>query len=490
LLGEVHFPTSCSFAAQQELDRAVALLHSFWRQPALDAFADVATTDANCGIAYWGIAMALLINPLVPLRPGALEEGRAAAEQGRAVGAQTERERAYIGAIAAFYQGPDDLTLQARRLAYEQAMQDLHLSYPEDDEAAIFYALSLNMAIDPSDKTYARQLEAAAVLEPLFAAHPNHPGIAHYLIHTYDYPPLSDRGLRAAGRYARIAPSVPHALHMPSHIFTRLGLWEESIATNRASLAAGPEEGRHALDYMIYAHLQLAQDLAAKDVIEESAGYQTGGSFPAAAIPARYAIERGEWADAVTLPLSPANPRSPGGPGVTYFAWALGAGRSGNLATARESIALLAALHEDLLSVGDTYWAEQIDIWGQEAAAWVALRERRTDEALQLMRSAADHPDATDKSLVWPAPVLPARELLGELLIELGDPRAALQEFEASQRTEPNRFRGLYGAARAAELSGDQERAISYYGQLLELGQHADTDRPELRHARAFLAEQ
>jgi tetratricopeptide (TPR) repeat protein len=486
VLGTVHFASSCNAEAQLELDRGVALLHSFWREPALQSFGRVAELDDSCGIAYWGVAIAALINPFNDPQPGAIALGRAAVKHGQLVGAQTERERDYIGAIAAYYAGPDPTPLLTRRRAYEQAMEQVYLNYPDDLEAATFYALALNTAHDLSDTTYARPLQAAAILEPLFAQYPNHPGIAHYLIHSYDYQPLADRGLDAARRYAVIAPGVPHAQHMPSHTFTLLGLWEESIASNLAALAASaPAEPAHLLDYLVYAYLQLAQDAGAGKILERGATVSPG-QLDLVAIQARFVVERGQWAEAATLPLDALETTEIETAGATYFARALGAARSGNLPVARESIKLLAELGQGA-GPDDAHWAEQVDICRVEAAAWLALAEGDNERATQLMSSAADREDASPKSGAWSGPILPARELLGELLLEVGSPQAALQAFETSLSHSPNRFRGLAGAGRAAELVGDTDSAGSYYTQLLALAQRADNERPELQQARAFL---
>jgi hypothetical protein len=490
VLGDVHFASSCNDAAQTELDRAVALLHSFWRDPALQSFSRVAELDNSCGIAYWGLAMAALSNPFNDPQPGAIALGRGALEQAHSVGAGSQRERDYIGAIAAYYAGPEGTPLLTRRRAYERAMHHVYLEYPDDVEAAIFYAVALNTAHELSDTTFARPLAAAAILEPLFARYPNHPGVAHYLIHSYDYQPLATRGLDAARRYAVIAPAVPHAQHMPSHTFTLLGLWEDSIASNLAALdASAPSEPSHLLDYLAYAYLQLAQDAAVKDIVARaSQAISPGrdGQLDLAALQARYAVERGDWGEAASLPRVSAETTNIETAGVMDFARALGAARSGNLSAARESIELLASLGE-AAGPDDAYWAEHVDIWRDEAAGWLALAEGHTDAAVQLMRLAADREDASPKSGAWAGPLLPARELLGELLLQAGNPADALREFETSLSQSPNRFRGLAGAAHSAELSGDTGKAVDYYTQLLALAQHADSDRPELVQARAFL---
>jgi tetratricopeptide (TPR) repeat protein len=501
-IGQVHFGASCSPAAQEEFDRAVVLLHSFWFEPARAAFTAVTQLDPTCAMAYWGIAMTWRDNPFVAPTPRqALEAGWAAVEQALAVGAPTSRERDYIAAVAAFYRDADTLDHRTRALAYERAMEHVYRAYPEDREAAVFYALALNTTALPTDKTYANQLQAAAILEAVFAEQPQHPGIAHYLIHSYDYPPIAGHGLPFANRYAGIAPAVPHALHMPSHIFTRVGYWQDSIASNRVSADAATNlfDRLHAMDYLTYAYLQLGQDVAARSVLDEIATLPNlaGASFvPAyalAAMPARYALERGRWSDAAALTPSPSDvawERIPQAAAITVFARALGAARSGDVTDARENAEQLAALRDVLLAANEAYWAEQVDIQREVALSWLARADGRNDEALALLSAAADREDATDKHPVTPGPIVPARELLGELLLELGQPAQALEAFERSHPAEPNRFRGLYGAARAAELLGDREQAHTYYTTLLQLAAQADTDRPELQQARAFLANQ
>lgn len=501
-LGQVHFPVSCSAAAQQEFDRAVALLHSFWFDASAKAFAAVTQTDPGCAMGHWGEAMALLFNPnpfTGTPTPKSLQDGCPAVERAKAGTPKTQRERDYIGAVESLCQERDKADQRARVVAYEQAMERLSRTYPEDREAAIFYALALNITASPADKTYANQLKAAGILEKAFAEQPNHPGVAHYLIHSYDYPPIASRGLQAARRYAGIAPAAPHALHMPSHIFTREGFWQESIASNLASAAAAKNhlDQLHAMDYLAYAYLQMAQDLAAKRVLDDAEAIRkvtpehlvTG--YALAAIPARYALERRRWADAALLTLQPSDfpwDRFPQAEAVLVFARALGAARSGNAAGASKDIARLEVLRGALEVAKQNYWAEQVEIQRQVAAAWVARAEGRNQEALQLMRAAADREGATEKHPVTPGPIVPARELLGEMLLELGDPRQALKEFETSHQVEPNRFKGLYGAVKAAEQSGEPEKARTYYANLIALCEKADTERPELKEAKAFLA--
>ncbi|MBI4488357.1 MAG: hypothetical protein HY694_04675 [Deltaproteobacteria bacterium] len=496
-LGKVHFLTSCTPAAQQEFDRAVALLHSFSHGPMRQAFEAVIQRDPGCAMGYWGIAMSLLDNPLAaPPSPAALKEAWGAIEKAKALGAKSQRERDYIAAIEMMYKDPDTRVARTRALAYEKAMEQLHQRYPEDREAAIFYALALNMTALPTDKTYANQLKAAEILGKVFAEQPEHPGVAHYLIHSYDYPPIAHKGLSAAQRYADIAPSAPHALHMPSHIFTRLGLWQESIKSNRASRAVADLRGKlHASDYMTYAYLQVGQDLEAKRVVEELSGLRKVDAllvtaYALATIPARYALERRQWAEAASLTPHPSDfawSRFPMAEAITLFARGLGAARSGNPDNARIDMQRLQPLHEALTKAKQAYWAEQVEIQRQVVAAWIARTEGKNEEAFKFMRAAADLEDKTEKHIVSPGPIVPARELLGEMFLEVGNPGQALKEFEASHRVEPNRFRGLYGAAKAAHLAGDREKASHYYAKLVSLCESADTDRPELKKAKAFL---
>ena len=498
-VGTVRFPTSCSAAVQPDFERAVAMLHSFWFQASTNAFVAVAQQDPGCAIAHWGVAMNLLGNPFAwPPSPKALADGWAAVERAKAAGARMPRERDYVAAIEAFYKDAATVDHRTRALAYRQAMEQLAGRYPEDREATIFYALALNATALPTDKTYADQLKAAGMLEKVFAEQPQHPGVAHYLIHSYDYPPIADKGLTAARRYAAIAPAAPHALHMPSHIFTRRGYWQESIDANRASVSAVSShfDQLHALDYLTYAYLQLGQDVAAKRVVDQVGEIPKVGvehfvaGFALAAIPSRYALERGRWADAAQLVLFGKEfpwGRFPQSEAQLVFARGLGAARAGDAAAARRDADRLGALRDGLAAAKVGYWAEQVDIQRQVVSAWVARAEGRKDEALTLLRTAAEREDATEKHPVTPGPLAPARELLADMLLEANEPAQALREYEAAMRVEPNRFRGLYGAARAAELSGDRTKARTYYSQLVTLGEKADGERPELRQAKTFL---
>jgi hypothetical protein len=502
-LGTVHFATSCAPAVQKEFDRAVALLHSFWFSAAIDSFNTVLKGDAKCAMAGWGIAMSWWGNPFGGFRsPQALKNGLAAVEAAKASGGGNDRERAYVAAVEVLFRDAATIDQRTRTVAYEKAMEQLAARYPDDIEARIFYALALDQTALPTDKTYANQLKAADILQKEFARQPEHPGLAHYIIHSFDAPPLAPRALDAARRYAKIAPDAPHALHMPSHTFTRVGAWQDSIDTNLASAAAArkdnaPSEELHALDYQMYAYLQTAQDAAAKkslDAIEPiGAKIQIGapgaaapppaGYYALAAIPARYALERDRWADAAAL--TPRTTAFAWADAVTHFARALGAARSGNAAAARSDIEKLASLRDALQKANDAYWTEQVDIQRQAAAAWVTLAEGRQADALAEMRRAADREDATDKAAVTPGPIKPARELLAEMLLQANRAADALTEFEATLTKEPRRFRATYGAARAAQAAGNSQKATTYYASLLEIAKGADEPgRPELVEAR------
>jgi len=369
--------------------------------------------------------------------------------------------------------------------------------FPKDDEAQIFYAIYLTATQSPNDKTFADTLKAAQILEPQFKKHPDHPGVAHYLIHAYDYPPIADKGLSAAKRYAEIAPSAPHALHMPSHIFTRVGAWPESVATNRRSAAVAllekePGGALHAMDYMVYADLQLARDKDATSVLEQARSVtginpnNLAAAYALAAIPARISIERRMWKDAVQL--EPRASKFPHTDAITYFARALGAARVGNIAAAEKGVQELARIVDVLKSAKDNYWATEVEVQRLSAAAWIAYAKGSPDEALALMRSAADMEDKSEKHAVTPGRLVPARELLGDMLLEMNRPSEALESFETSEKHDPNRFRGLYGAGKAAALAGDQTKAKSYFEKLLALARSPSSERPEINEAQTFLA--
>jgi hypothetical protein len=473
----------------------------------VDSFNAALETDPSCAIAHWGIALSRWGNPFAAgLRPAAqLQRGQQAIAAAASPSAKTDRERGYIDAAAQLYAVYERRSQSDRVNAYRDAMAGLAAKYAADEEASIFYALSLAFAADPADKTYAAQLKAGAILEKLFAKRPDHPGLAHYVIHTYDVPPLADHALEAARRYAKIAPSAPHALHMPSHTFTRVGYWQESIDANIASAASAKRERStaeelHASDYQTYGYLQTAQDGAARallDSLPEIAGRfdptavggaapPLAGFFALAAIPARYTLERAAWADAVKLTPKPSP--FPHTEAMTYFARALGAAHLGQTAPIREAVDALQQIRDRLMQSHEDYWAEQVEIQRRSASAWLALAEGRKGDAVSEMRAAADREDATEKNVVTPGPLAPARELLAYMLLDNGEPELALREFEATMKKEPNRFRGLAGAAKAAAAADDRAKAASFYARLLKMCGRAEAGaRPELADARAFV---
>jgi len=510
-LGAVHFSTSCNQSAQTELNRAVALLHSFQFSRAIEGFNAVLEGDATCGIAYWGIALSDWSNPFAPgaKDPGQLRLGRESAERGTLVSAKTERERAYLAAVAKLYSNFESTPQQARLLAYRDAMGIVAAQYPQDPEAQIFYALALAAAEDPADKTYAGRLKAGAILERLFEEEPTHPGLAHYIIHTYDVPALAGKALLAAQRYAQIAPDAPHALHMPSHTFTRLGYWQDSIESNVAAAAAARREGQtaeelHASDYETYAYLQTGQDEAArrivislpevasrfdpKAVVGGAAGPSVG-FFALAAIPARYALERGDWQEAQRLVVR--QTAFPYTDAITWFARGLGAARVGRAAAADEAVTALQRIQAGLAKSNEAYWARQVEIQERAVSAWAALARGDRQAALRRMRSAAELEDGTEKSAVTPGPLAPARELLAEMLLEVNEPGQAQEQFEATLEKEPRRFRSLYGAAHAAQLGGRRSASQKHFRDLLEVCAHPDKPaRPELAEAERAVSQE
>jgi hypothetical protein len=495
-LGTVHFDTSCKPEAQKLFDRGMLYQHSFWYRASQQMFGDVLKADPECGIAYWGIALSLLWNPHVPTPAKNLAEGADAIAKGKSVGTKTQRERDYLDALGAMYADYDKVDHRTRMQAYAKAMEQLAQRYPNDDEAQIYYALALNTSASPADKTYANQLKGAAILEPIAIRQPQHPGVAHYLIHLYDYPPIAEKGLDAARRYAKVAPASAHAQHMPSHIFTRVGYWKESIASNVESsrVAKADKEGHdqlHAMDYLVYAYLQLGQDKKAAAVIDEMnavTGFTEtfiAGPYALAASPARYAVERGDWKAAAALQVR-ASPLAHV-QAVTHFARALGAARSGNPEAAKPDIAKLAELRDKLRDAKDAYWSEQVDIQRQVATAWMLYAEGKHDDALKVMSAAADAEDKTEKHPVTPGVPKPARELYGVMLLESGNARDALVAFEATLKKEPNRLGAYVGAAKAAEKSGESGKAHEYYSEVVAIADTADDTRTEVTDARAFL---
>jgi tetratricopeptide (TPR) repeat protein len=509
-LGTVHFPTSCQ-GVEAEFTRAVALLHSFGYEEARRAFEGVAARDPGCGMAYWGIAMTWYHPIWAPPTAEDLARGRAAALKADELGAKTDRERGYISAIGVFYRDSERLDHRTRANAYKAAMEELSRRFPDDHEATIFYALEVRATAPEDDPTYSEQRKAAKILNGLLPLEPNHPGIAHYMIHSFDYPTLAEEALPAARAYAKIAPSSPHALHMPSHIFTRLGLWQESIDSNLASADAARRlvaqrhpgatsfDALHALDYLEYAYLQVGDTPRARRVREEAEAAKTfdepafQAGYALCAIPARWSLEQRDWKAAAQLEPSSAAlpwPQMPYAPAITSFAQALGAARSGRLDRARSALADLERIHASLQKSrvpGPYDWAGQVESMRLAAAAWAAYGEGRKDAAVELARSAALLEEKTGKNPVTPGAPLPARELFADMLLEMGRPAEALVEYDAALREAPNRFNSLYGAARAAELAKKPERARELYAKLV--GQCVpDSSRPELAQARRALA--
>jgi hypothetical protein len=451
------------------------LLHSFAYEEALAEFTAIAKQDPQCAMAYWGEAMTWW-RPLwyVP-DANALRNGSAAIEKAASLNIQTGRESGYVVALRGFYTDYGKIDHRTRAMDYRMAMERLHRYFPKDDEVAAFYALSLLATASPADRTYQDQHKAGAILEKIFTAQPDHPGAAHYIIHSFDSPGLAKDALLAARSYARIAPSVPHALHMPSHIFIRLGLWQDAINSNLAAETAAKQfeqsahmtsawdQQLHAMDYLMYAYLQQGRDQEAEGVLNELTSMPsvqpTGTSFYAlAAIPARYAAERGDWEGAAALqPYASATPETQA---ITHWARAMGAAHTGRFDLARAEVKQLEAIRDKLALNKQGYdWATQVEIQRREAAAWLAHAEHDNDGAMSLMRSAAELEDSTDKHPVTPGPVLPARELMADLLMEVGRPQEALQEYEASLKTAPHRLHAVRGAARAAEAAGKHDVA-------------------------------
>ena len=509
-LGKVNFQTSCSSQAHASFTRGMTLLHSFEYPQAEAAFNEAVAADPTCSIAHWGVAMSLYHPLWAPPSKAELQRAHAALAKAEATPAKSERERDYVAAVATYYRDSDKLDPKARALAYNEAMSALHKRYPADREAAIFYALSQIAAgtLD-QDPNFSREKEAAGILNAVLKEEPDHPGVTHYLIHGFDYPPLADLAVPAARRYASIAPDSPHAQHMPSHIFTRLGMWNESIASNLKSEASaralvksegldgGSNEQLHAMDYLAYAYLQTGQEAAAQRVLAELNALQKVNqpifttAYAATAIPVRIVLENRRWKEAASLSLpdnvsklAPLENFQWAGAHV-YFARAIGAARSGQAAAAREATAKLKAIEDALIVPPGTYdWRKQVSIERQVAEAWTSYAEGKRDDAVTMMRAAADLDDATEKHPVTPGAILPAREQLGEMLLELDRPKEALAEYEGSLKRAPRRLVGLYGAAHSAKLAGDVTKATRYYAELAEMTKAGDGTRAEIREAR------
>lgn len=501
VLGEVNFPVMCTPEAQKQFNVLLALLYSFYWEKIDAAVAEVLAADPTCAMAYWGKAVASLDNALgSPPTAKQEKQGWEAVQKARQLGGRSARERDYIAAVEVVFRDYERVPFAARAKAYEVALEQLHLRYPEDSEAAILYAFWLQVTADRNDQTHAQQLESAAILEKILPQQPNHPGIAHFIIHAYDFPAIAAHGIDAARRYAAIAPDSPHALHMPSHIFSRVGQWQDSIDTNiRSRAAAGTDRDTyHATDYLVYAYLQLARDADARRWVEFVDGAPRPAeqarqiAYAAAAVPARYALERGDWKAAAGLTLHPTREQYdwsqfPEGEAVNAYARGLGAARSGDAAAARVEIARLGELRAAMVAQKKTYWVEQADIQAGVIAAWAARAEGNDDDALKRMRETADREDSTEEHIMMPGRVIPVREMLGELLLELKRPAEALAEFEQVQKNDPNRLRGLYGEGLAAERAGERKKAKDCYVRLLaQVGPGGE--RREIAHARSFVA--
>jgi tetratricopeptide (TPR) repeat protein len=499
--GEVHFPVSCDAGVQKKFDLALAMLHAFSFPAAAKTFEAVSREDPDCAMAYWGLA-ATAVGSLYGGRPGPMAlQGEIAVQKAKAIGGKTARERDYIVSIDAFYRSAGEIDYAARVRAYANALAQLHKTYPEDHEAEIFYAYALSALGSPTDQTFAYQLKGAAILEKLLVELPHHPGVLHYLLHAYDNSLYAYRGLAAARRLAEVAPSSPHAIQFPAHIFVRLGLWQDSIDANRAGAAVDDLFFKpHAMDFLVHSYLQTGQDAAAKRVVDEAATTTVVphilDAYAMAAMPARYAIERRRWSEAASLAL-PHNEFAwnlfPHAEATLVFARALGEARSGRIDAARKDLDRLQELRTNLINADSEgtwqeYWVSQIQIHHQMVAAWIAHTQGRRDEALQMLRAAADREDSTEMDPVTPAHIISARQLLGDLLLETHEPAQALEAFEAALKREPGRFWTLFGAARAADGAGDSAKTKTYYSQLVAQTEHADSDRAVLKTARAFLA--
>ncbi|MGO8983184.1 MAG: hypothetical protein ACLPHI_03445 [Terriglobales bacterium] len=495
-LGTVHFLVSCTPDAQQTFEKGIALLHSFWYEEAEKTFLDAEKQDPKCAMAYWGEAMSLwhqLWN-----QPDAATIKRASEELKKADKAQapTQRERDYIHALKEFYSNSSKKDHQARAQAYCAAMQNVYQKYPDDHEAAAFYALSLLASEPDNDTTFANRKQAGAILEKLFAEEPNHPGIAHYLIHTYDKPQLAELGLPAARRYAQIAPSAPHAVHMPSHIFARVGDWPDDIQSNLASIAAtrkaaamnmgGEGHQFHSMDFLIYAYLQSGREADAAKVIDEvktmpamdMGGIHDMQAFAMSKFPAMYALELHRWSDAACLTVIA---RANGGDrAYTYWAKTIGDARSGDLASAKKNLAEIDKIHKDYVARKKTYEADWTDMLYREGSAWVLHGEAKNEEAIALLRKVADHEDAVGEEQTS----MPAREMLADMLLEMKHPDQALAEYKGDLKFNPKRFDGVYGAAQAAEMAGQASQATEYYAALVKSCEGSTSARPELAKAK------
>lgn len=506
-LGTIEFPLTCKKEAGRHFERGLALLHHMTYEGARKEFAAVIESDPNCVMGYWGQAMTY-IHPLWhdPPTEENFERGLRLLEEAENRGQKSDRERAYIAAVKAYYKPGWSHDETANLTAFEASWEETHKQFPKDPEAALFYALAHLAIADPGDKTYQKQKRAGSLAEEVLSQIPGHPGAHHYIIHAYDYPPLAQKALEVARSYGEIAPDVPHALHMPTHIFTRLGLWPESIAWNKRSAAAALKHPAgdkvslhylHALDYLAYAYLQRAEDEKAREVLEKMRSLegplqvQLGSSYTAAAVPARFVLERQQWAEASRLearvPSDFPWEQFPALEAITHFARAVGAARSGDEELALQELDRLTQLRQEVAKTS-AYWAQQVEIQEESARAWLQFQRGDREKALETMQRAAELEASTEKHPVTPGEVLPARELLADMLLEMGRYAEAREGYEAALVRSPNRFNSLYGAARAAELAGDKSTARLYFTNLMEMTADSETDRRRLDHAKAFLA--
>ena len=503
-LGRVVFPVSCAPAARPRFEHAMAVLHSFWWEEGKNAFGDVLAADSTCAMAWWGLALNAWGNPFAggPTGP-ALAEGAEAAARASSQPARTRRERGFIAAVGALYRDAESTPNAVRLQAYADTMAQLYRAFPRDVEIAIYHALALLATASRTDTTFAQQRRAIAILDPLFARYPDHPGLAHYVIHATDSPHLAHLGLRAARRYAQIAPAAPHAQHMPSHIFVRLGLWDETIASNWKSYRAGSEyakaaglpsgapEELHALDYAVYGYLQRGQDSAARAAVavgeRVTASNPRGlvASYNRTAMAARIPLERGDWESAAAFPLPP-DSLAPIASALARFTRAIGSARSGRVEPARAELAALDSIATVLEAKGEPYWSRVVRIKRDAADAWTSLAAGDTARALALAKAAADTEEVTDKHQVTPGELLPARELEGDMLLAVGRPSEARIAYRQTLAREPGRARSTFGAARAAELSGDRGEAAAGYREFLRSMAKADAGRAEVATAKAF----
>src|SRR3979411_3262872 len=484
-LGKVVFPTSCDPNVQAEFDRGVAMLHSYWFLIARRTFEGILKQDPNCAMAYGGVAMDLLGNTLAttPTRADS-EAAWDALEKARVAGAKTPRERDWIEALSAYFRDHDKVAVNARLAAYNAAMERMAQSYPDDYEVLAYSARTVQASAPKRDLTYANQLKSAALLGKLFEQNPQHPGVTHYLIHAYDFAPLAEKGIASARRYAGIAPAVPHARHMPSHIYSMAGLWEESIASNASALEIQPDY-YHASDFTVYAHLQLAQDAKADAMIQTSLATADRGDRPIsfvnftakAAMPARYVLERADWASAAALPMIPT--QYPMADSLVRFSRGLGMARTGDVAGAKGEIEAMKVLQTTLQRADQSYWANRTDEQMLAISAWVALKEGAPDQALRFMRAGAASEAGSLKHVAMENRLYPFRALRGALLRENGETAAALPEFEVGLKQPPTRFPAFWGAARSADSAGDRQKASEYFGMLVALAKNANTDRQE-----------